>query len=187
MAKNIPKVSHMSRCLGTVAVLVLCVTLADAAADAGSVVVNRQRDMKEIAVAAKTIAEMFKASDTYSSATFRQAARTVSERAGQRLTDHFGVIGATEGSKITEALATDHDRFEKLAADLKAYAEVLAKAADEHPNAMTDDMRMSEGEPMEGGILGSRKKIDASAMSAEHAFHMMLQTCTSCHSKFRAK
>ena len=35
MAKHIPKVSHMSRCLGTVAVLVLCVTLADAAADAG--------------------------------------------------------------------------------------------------------------------------------------------------------
>lgn len=82
MVKNIPKVSRMSRCLGTVAVLVLCVTLADAAAGVGSVVVNRQRDMKEIAVAAKTIAAMFKAPDTYSSATFGEAARTVSERAG---------------------------------------------------------------------------------------------------------
>lgn len=53
MVKNIPKVSRMSRCLGTVAVLVLCVTLADAAAGVGSVVVNRQRDMKEIAVFAR--------------------------------------------------------------------------------------------------------------------------------------
>ena len=135
MVKNFPKVSYMLRCLGTVAVLVLCVTLAGAAADATSVVVNRQRDMKEIAMAAKTIAAMFKVPDTYSSATFGEAARMVSERAGRRLTDHFGVIGAAEGSKITEALATDHDLFEKLAADLKSYAEVLATAADEHPNA----------------------------------------------------
>lgn len=103
------------------------------------------------------------------------------------MTGHFGSIGVAEGSKVTEALATDRDRFEKLAADLRIYAEVLTKAADEHPDAMTDDMRMNEGEPMEGGILGSRKKINAKAMSAEHAFHMMLQTCTSCHSKFRAK
>lgn len=81
IAKHIPKVGHMARCLGTAGVL--CVTLADAAADASSVVVNRQRDMKEIAMAVKTIAAMFKAPDTYSSATFGQAATTVSERAGQ--------------------------------------------------------------------------------------------------------
>ncbi len=186
MVTNILKVSAISRCLRTIAVLVCCSTLVDAAPEVDSVIVNRQRDMKEIAVAAKTIAAMFKAPDTYSAASFGEAARTISERAGQRLTDHYDVVGAAEGSKATEAIATDHDRFEKLAADLKAYAEALAKAAEGHHDEMTDEMRMNEKEPMEGGILGPRKKIDVFAMSAEHAFHMMLQTCTSCHAKFRA-
>jgi len=50
-------------------------------------------------------------------------------------------------------------------------------------------MRMQGGDAMTGGPLA--KKADAvrevSSVPAEHAFHLMLQTCTSCHAKFRVE
>jgi hypothetical protein len=40
---------------------------------------------------------------------------------------------------------------------------------------------------MGGGPLGThvRDEQSLSAMPAEHAFHLMLQTCTTCHARFR--
>ena len=52
---------------------------------------------------------------------------------------------------------------------------------------MADGMRMKPGDPMGGGPLGTRtmNKVSLSEMAAEHAFHLMLQTCTACHTRFR--
>ncbi|MDX3925153.1 MAG: cytochrome c [Shinella sp.] len=147
----------------------------------------RQREMKDIASATKTIADMFKSPATYSSQDFKQAARSISDRADQRLVRHFTTVTTADGSKVTDVISTERDRFAELARDLKTYADALYSAADKHPDVMSDDMRMKEGEPMGGGPLGTRmrKETSISKMSAEHAFHLMLQTCTSCHSKFR--
>ncbi|TDW25245.1 hypothetical protein EV128_119117 [Rhizobium azibense] len=40
---------------------------------------------------------------------------------------------------------------------------------------------------MGGGPLGTHVQNEAqlSAIPAEHAFHLMVQTCTTCHTKFR--
>lgn len=167
-------------------VLSMCVTTAATAVD--DTVRERQQDMKGIAASAKAIAEMFKAPETYSSSSFKQAATAISVRADQRLVDHFTTMTVVEGSKATEAIAAEPDRFAALARDLKSYADALASAADTHPGAMSDDMRMKPGEPMGGGPLGTRVRNEAtlSSMSAEHAFHLMLQTCSSCHARFRS-
>jgi hypothetical protein len=54
---------------------------------------------------------------------------------------------------------------------------------------MPASMRMKPGEAMGGGPLGThvRNEQELSAMSAEHAFHLMLQTCTTCHARFRTE
>lgn len=183
---RIPGIARMFCRLGAVAALVLLVAGSPASADgARDVVLLRQKEMKEIASAAKVIAGMFKMPETYSSSLFEKAARGISERADKRLLDGFETIVAAENSKASAAIFTDRDRFAELARDLKRYADALAEAAKQHPGEMTDEMRMKDGELMEGGILGSRRKTRTSDMSAEHLFHMMLQTCTSCHSSFR--
>ena len=154
-----------------------------------NVLMDRQREMKEIAAATKTISEMFKAPETYSSESFKQAARAISDRADQQLVDHYAATTAAEGSDASDLIASDPDRFNDLAQDLKTYADKLAEAADKQPDSMSDEMRMDDREPMGGGPLGTRIRNNASlsAMSAEHAFHLMLQTCTSCHARFRTK
>lgn len=52
---------------------------------------------------------------------------------------------------------------------------------------MPASMRMKPGEAIGGGPLGThlRNKQELSAMPAEHAFHLMLQACTTCHVRFR--
>ncbi|OWV87971.1 cytochrome C [Rhizobium sp. N122] len=170
------------------AILVLSMSMTIAATAVDDTVKERQQDMKEIAAAAKAIAGFFKNPETYSSDSFRQAATAIGVRADQRLIDHFATRTVAEGSKATEAIAAEPDRFAALARDLKSYADALASAADKNPGAMSDDMRMKPGEPMGGGPLGTRVRNEAtlSSISAEHAFHLMLQTCSACHTGFRS-
>ncbi|WP_342394657.1 hypothetical protein [Sinorhizobium numidicum] len=63
---------------------------------------------------------------------------------------------------------------------------VASTAADRNPEALGPGMRMRGGDAMMGGPLAKTIDArDAAAMSAEHAFHLMLQTCISCHARFR--
>jgi cytochrome c556 len=71
------------------------------AAGLDEAVAIRQRKMKEIATATKAIADMFKSSETYSSQDFKQAARSISDRADQRLVEHFTTVTTADGSKVT--------------------------------------------------------------------------------------
>ncbi|VTZ59830.1 hypothetical protein EMEDMD4_1280017 [Sinorhizobium medicae] len=93
-----------------------------------------------------------------------------------------------EGSKASASIEADRPTFDKLAAELGAYASALSVAADRNPAVLAPDMRMEGGDVMMGGPLAKRKAApDPMKMPAEHALHMMLQTCTSCHAKFRVK
>jgi hypothetical protein len=52
-------------------------------------------------------------------------------------------------------------------------------------------MRMGAGPAMDGGsLLGKRLnavEADPVRLPAEHLLHLILQDCSSCHSKFRQK
>ncbi|HWT58846.1 MAG TPA: cytochrome c [Rhizobium sp.] len=152
------------------------------------VVAIRQVDMKAMAEAAKTISGMFKDSTTYKANEFRWAADTIRDRSGGVLSAHFASAAADRRqSKAGPNILKERDRFDRIANDLRDYAIALDAAAQKNPGPMTASMRMKPGEPMGGGPFGThvRNEHELSSMPAEHAFHLMLQACTTCHTRFR--
>ncbi|WP_245460025.1 cytochrome c [Mesorhizobium sp. M1B.F.Ca.ET.045.04.1.1] len=171
------------------AILLLASSLA-AAAGADALVKARQASMKEMAAAAKTIAEMFDGKRAYDAAGFKAAAETLKVRTGPALIAEFpdGTLGAPSGAKpeIDQA----RPEFEALARHIGRLADALAAKAEKAPAGITADMRMT-GPPRDGGsLLGKRPRAaqaDPAGMPAEHLLHLMLQDCSSCHSKFRQR
>lgn len=160
----------------------LCATVSAAAVE--DIVARRQSDMKEIAGAARSISNMFKQPDTYSSSVFASAADTIGARGGSKLSGSYDTLVEAMGSKASGEIAVDRLRFDKLSAELQRYAEALSTAAKNNPVSM-DGMFMKVGEGMGGGPFGRGRSELSSNMSAEHSFHLMLQTCTACHQRFR--
>ncbi|WP_064812172.1 MULTISPECIES: cytochrome c [Rhizobium] len=164
--------------------LAVSALVAPASAD---IISDRQADMKAMAAAAKTMAEMFRNPDTYSSMPFAAAAGAIAERSGEVLAGHFADGIEDARSEAKPDIARERDRFDRLAEDLRTYARALGAAAKANPGAMTERMRMQPGEPMGGGPLGTHvaNASSLSSLPAEHLFHLMLQTCTTCHARFR--
>ena len=166
------------------AVLALAIPLAAPSLAKGpdnAIVTARQASMKEMAAAAKTIAEMFDGRRAYRADLFKTAAKVLSARTGPALIAEFpqGTPGAPSSAAKPEI---DQARPE---------FEALAAKADKAPASITADMRMGAGPPMDGGsLLGKRPgaaEADPAKMPAEHLLHLILQDCASCHSKFRRK
>ncbi|RAZ84177.1 cytochrome c [Mesorhizobium hawassense] len=160
-----------------------------AAGPGDPVVAARQASMKEMAAAARAIAEMFDRKRAYEPAAFKQAADTLNARAGALIGEFpHGTLGAPSAAmpEIDDA----RPEFEALARHIGRLADALAAKAGNAPAAITADMRMT-GPPMDGGsLLGKRPgaaEADPAKMPAEHLLHLILQDCTSCHSKFRRK
>ena len=156
---------------------------------AEDVVALRQADMKAMAAAAKRISDMFKDPANYKAAEFRWAADAIRDRSGVVLSEHFASEAASPQSKARPNILEERERFDRIANDLRDYAVALDAAAQNNPGPMPASMRMKPGEAMGGGPLGThvRNEQELSAMPAEHAFHLMLQTCTTCHAKFRTE
>ncbi|AKI03504.1 cytochrome c556 (plasmid) [Hoeflea sp. IMCC20628] len=178
------------------AVLVAAITLVGIAALTTNVVlanektmIARQSDMKSMAEAAKLIDGMFKGNTSYDSELFKAAAETIYKRSGSALMAHFEGNPVIIGSQASSTIMSERKEFNSLANDLGVYANSLSSAAERHPDALTQDMRMKAGDVIGLGPFG--KKTDPAeavlSMPAEHAFHMLLQTCTSCHAKYRLK
>ncbi|TCA40351.1 cytochrome C [Rhizobium leguminosarum bv. viciae] len=151
------------------------------------IVAIRQADMKAMAAAAKTISGMFKDSTTYKASEFQWAADTIRDKSGGVLSAHFASATDSRQSKAGPNILKERDRFDRIANDLRDYAVALDAAAQKNPGPMTASMRMKPGEAMGGGPFGThvRNEHELSAMPAEHTFHLMLQTCTTCHTRFR--
>ncbi|MFF0950837.1 c-type cytochrome [Rhizobium leguminosarum] len=164
---------------------VLMASLPSPAAE--DLVTLRQADMKAMAAAAKTIAGMFKDPATYKASEFKWAADTIRDKSGSVLSAHFASEAASPQSKARPNILEERERFDRLANDLRDYAVALDAAAENNPGGMPASMRMKPGEAMGGGPLGThvRNEQELSALPAEHAFHLMLQTCTTCHVRFR--
>jgi cytochrome c556 len=153
-------------------------------------VAQRQQGMKAMAEAAKSINAMFKGSSPYDSKLFKAAAETIRSQSGTTLSALFeGSLTAT-GSKASASIESERQQFDKLALDLGIFAAALSVAADRNPDELGPGMRMRAGDAVAGGGPLAKKidaARDATSMSPEHALHLMLQTCTSCHAKFRVE
>ncbi|RWA69948.1 MAG: cytochrome c [Mesorhizobium sp.] len=169
----------------------LSATPSQTAAAGDPVVAARQASMKEMAAAAKAIAEMFDGKRAYEPAAFKAAANALSARTGPALITEFpaGTLGAPSSAK--PEIDQKRPEFEALARHIGALAGALAAKAGNAPAAIGDDMRMGAGLPMDGGsLLGKRPnaaEANPATMPAEHLLHLILQDCSSCHSKFRQR
>jgi cytochrome c556 len=168
--------------------LVVSLGAAAIAAALDPVARERQADMKSMSVAAKSISEFFAGKTPYDSSEFKTQAHVIAELGGERLIGHFSSVTHAEGSAAREEIGVERAKFAKLARDLAVYAaQVEAAASDGY--TLPVSMRMRPTEMTEGGPFARKQaeKPDVGPYTAEHAFHMMLQTCTSCHAAFRVK
>jgi len=146
---------------------------------------ERQLDMKAVAEAARTIGELFAGKRPYSQQVFKAATESIRTRAGGNLIDAFAGEAQQDSKADSGAIASSTEDFDKLARDLEIYAAALSTAADRSPARLGPETRMG------GTLLGSpfapkaEASRDAAIVPAEHAYHLMLQTCTTCHAKFR--
>lgn len=148
---------------------------------------ERQLDMKAMADAAKLIEEMFSGKRPYSQKDFQVAAETIQERSGERLSESYRNEPPTGDSKAnSDAIAASAEEFERMARELELYASALVTAAEQNQGELGPETRM-KGSMLLGCPFGRKAHVlrDAASVPAEHAFHMMLQTCTSCHQRFR--
>lgn len=145
--------------------------------------------MRKAADAAKRIAEMFDGRQRYSRTEAVSAADTIHSASGAALLSVF--TGRIEGDK-TQALPTINDKreeFVELADEMARLSSALSHALGRGPDEITDAMRMRRG-GTESSLLGARKANrgdDPAEQPAEHIFHRLLQTCTSCHATFRKR
>lgn len=155
---------------------------------ASPVVKARQSEMRAMSAAAKAISEFFSGKRPYDASEFRRNADAISRRAGEHLVLRFATTTEAAGSDAKPEIAADHVKFADLADQLEVYANRLEDSAEEGM-AIPPSMRMKASEAIEGGPFAKKRDRapEATVYSSEHAFHMMLQTCTSCHAAFRLK
>lgn len=183
--------NSVKRIVLAVGLALACVsTLAAAKVGSEALIVARQASMKQMATAAKTLAGMFNGQVPYNAAAFRDAAETLRDRTGS-LVGEFpsGSLGPLSGAK--PEIDQDRRSFEALAHHIATLTTALAKEAANAPPQINAEMRMGPGTMMDGGsLLGKRTNAaepDPATLPAEHLVHMILQDCTSCHSRFRQK
>lgn len=146
---------------------------------------ERQLDMKSMAEAVKVIGELFEGRRTYSQQEFKAAAEAVRIRAGDHLVESFRGGQQPDSRADAASIGSSAGEFARLARDLEAYATALSSSADGNPSGLGPETRM--GGTLLGSPFGRKPDAarDAAAVPAEHAYHLMLQTCTTCHAKFR--
>lgn len=170
-------------------ITVFLAAVSTAIAAAGQDVVRqRQFEMKSMSQAAKRLSEFFSGKLPYDAAAFRQSAQEIIALSGERMLGHFATTVRAEGSQASELIASERWKFEGMARDLERYARRVADAT-AAGKAMPPSMKIQGGETLMGGPFARSKQSDSdvSSFSSEHAFHMMLQTCTACHAAFRLK
>ena len=171
-------------------VVVFAGAIALAAPAIGSIE-KRQEVMKSMATAARTMGDMFGGKRPYDAGAFKAAAELIHARSGPMLLADFPPGSIGDRSEANEHIWAQWDEFQVLAGRLSVLGGALAADAEQSPNAIGSNMRMQPGAMVGGSLLGGRPKplsdAEAAALPAEHAYHLMLEACTSCHAKFRTK
>ena len=168
---------------------------------ATGIVKERMEAMKAMGDATKTGGAMFSGEASYDAATIREAAETIRGHAGSAMTELFPEGTNASPSEAKETIWQDWETFAAMARQLEVMAEGLARAADNGPGGtpMASSNMMGGAGMMggSGGMMGGSGMMGSSApmmdadhlaeMPAEAVFTMMSQTCSACHTRFRAE
>lgn len=167
------------------------------------VVKERMDGMSALGKTIKALAPMMRGEGTYDAETVRQGAETIKAHAGETLTKLFPVGSGGMPSEAKDVVWQDWEEFSALAEQLHFYSEGLGLAADNglmvSNDTATDTSSMMGGSSTmmgeSGTMMGATAPMMAGSMSlemlsempADGVFTMVSQTCSSCHTKFRAE
>ena len=163
---------------------------------ATGIVKERMDGMSALGKTMKALAPMMRGEGSYNAEAVREGAETIRAHAGTSLTNLFPVGSGGMPSEAKEIIWQDWEEFSALAEQLHLYSEGLALAAD-NGLMVSNEAQADTGSMMGGGstmmgdsapMLASQMGLEElSEMSADGVFAMVSQTCSSCHTKFRAE
>lgn len=184
--------------IGTVISLVIT-GAALAHGGATGVVKERMDGMMAMGDAVKSLSAMMRGEEDYDAAAVKMHGQTIETHAGDALVGLFPKGSDGASSEAKPAIWTDSANFEALASQLETYAIALQVAADNGPmmedstqrNMMGGSGMMSSSDMMNGsGMMGDQTMMSPDAlakMPVDGVFNMLVQTCASCHAKYRSE
>lgn len=177
----------------------LTASMALAHAGATGIVKERMDAMVALRDGVRDVTPMMRGQIEYDAAAVEGFAQLLQEHSGEAMTDLFPEGSGGMPSRAQNAVWTDWDEFEELAIRLEVLGQALELAAASGPSSGDDtaaDM-MGTGtamgdQPMMGGMGGTSEpeKLDIDALAALPADDLFLrvsQTCSACHTKYRAE
>lgn len=156
---------------------------------ATGIVKERMNAMKSMAAAMKAIGGMLKGKEGYDAEKIRPHARAIVTRSGSTLTKLYPLGSLEHPSEARKEIWEQWPVFEKLASDLRAYAQALEQAGEHsrrpHATMMTEQEMINRQGPDLAVINPTPEHL--AEMSPRSAFRQVAETCKSCHERFRQK
>lgn len=181
--------------MGT-ALATLLAAAAFAHGKATGIVKERMDGMSVMGKTMKELAPMMRGDVAYDAQVVRDGAEQIGLHAGEALTKRFPQGSGGKHSEAKDTIWENWEEFAALAEQLRLYSEGLALAADNGlmmaGQATADSSAMmGSGSTMMGGsaamMSGVMGRKELSEMPADGVFTMVSQTCSACHTKFRAE
>ncbi len=162
---------------------------------ATGIVKDRMDGMLAMGDVVKSLSNMFRAGQ-YDAEAVKAGAAIIKQHSGEQLLDLFPEGSGSAPSEAKPAIWSDWEAFSKLAEDLSVLSDALIANADNPEGNMPGNGGgmmgggMSSATMMGGGMAGGSQMPDTemlAQMPVEGLFNMAVQTCASCHSKFRVE
>ncbi len=160
---------------------------------ATGIVKERMDGMSAMGDAVKSLSDMFRARQ-YDAEAVKSGAAIIKQHAGEQLLGLFPEGSDGDPSEAKPAIWTDWEAFSQFAGDLSLLADTLIAHADKPDgnmpgnNGSTMGGGMAGSTMMGGGMSGGPQMPDAdmlAQMPVEGVFNIAVQTCASCHTKYR--
>ncbi len=185
-------------------------TLALAHGGATGIVKERMDGMMAMSKVVKSLSAMMRGDTEYDAEAVKDGAAIIKSHAGETMTALFPDGSASHESEAKPEIWSDWESFSAYAEQLAVYADGLAAAADNglmhgdgssmmggQSGMMGNDNGMMGGSSMMGsGMTGNGMMGDATTMMdadqlaqmpVDGVFNMVTQTCSACHTQFRAE
>ncbi|UZD92649.1 cytochrome c [Cognatishimia activa] len=179
----------------------LTASLALAHGGATGIVKERMDGMVAMQKAVKTVTPIMRGQVDYDAEAARAFATSVVAHSGEAMTELFPEGSGGKPSEAKDQVWSDWEGFEKLAMDLEILGQALFEAADNglsHQGgsggngSMMGGGTMMSGQSAMGGMMGQSdmNMMDLEmlvSMPAGALFTRISQTCSACHTKYRAE
>ncbi len=178
-------------------------TLALAHGGATGIVKERMDGMMAMSKVVKSLSAMMRGDTEYDADAVKDGAAIIKSHAGETLTALFPEGSASDESEAKPEIWSDWESFSAYAKQLSVFADGLAAAADNglmhgdaspmmggQPGMMVGSSMMGSGMNGNGMMGDATTMMDAdqlAQMPVDGVFNMVTQTCSACHTQFRAE